>query len=164
MFEIQKFSQGESISNPQIAIAAALKLSSEVATVWASGDVQYKERLQKLVFPQGIIYDRKNRAFRTPKVNSVFSLIASLSSVSGGSKNRQTADDGGLSNSVIPLVQNSNHFIEDLKKLADLSNDKLLKSQAEVNNQGVSPNTKYSTAQVIEQHHKTIKKRTGFRM
>lgn len=35
----------------------------------------YKQ-LQKLVFPEGIVYDREKREFRTPKMNLIFQLIA----------------------------------------------------------------------------------------
>ena len=46
--------------------------------LWASSPVKEKERLQKLVFPEGIIYDKEKGAFRTGRVNSVFELIAGL--------------------------------------------------------------------------------------
>ena len=38
----------------------------------ASSPVGTKEELQKLIFPEGIIYSKKNEAFRTEKVNSFF--------------------------------------------------------------------------------------------
>ena len=52
---------------------------------------------------------------------------------------------------VIPMVQNSNHFIECLKKPADLNNNKELQTLVEANSVKASPNTKYCTAQIIEQ-------------
>ncbi len=67
---------GAGISNPSEAIAKALDLSLELATTWTSSDVAAKERLQKLVFPEGIAYDKKTGAFRTTRVNAVFELIA----------------------------------------------------------------------------------------
>ncbi len=84
--EVQIGKSAKSISNPSEAIAKALKLSSEVATVWSSGEIGFKEKLQKLIFPKGIVYDRKIGAFRTPEVNSVFALIASLSGFSDRAK------------------------------------------------------------------------------
>ncbi|HRH64104.1 MAG TPA: recombinase family protein, partial [Bacteroidia bacterium] len=36
-------------------------------------------KLQKLIFPEGLIYDKENGAFRTPKINSVIAEIARLS-------------------------------------------------------------------------------------
>ena len=51
------------------------------------------------------------------------------------------------------MVQNSNHFMEDLKKMADLNNNKELQTLVEVNSGSASPKTKYCTAQLIEQHN-----------
>lgn len=42
-----------------------------------------KEKLQNLVFPEGIVYDKVKKVFRTNSVNSVFSLIAELTHDSG---------------------------------------------------------------------------------
>ena len=67
------------------------------------------------------------------------------------------ANRGYKNRSVIPMVQNSNHFIADLKKLADLNNNKELKTLAEANSVIASPNTKYCTVQIIEQHNKNHK-------
>ena len=76
--ELEKCSK--SISNPEEVIDNALSMSSKLATVWRSSDTGVKEKLQNLVFPNGIIYDRKNESFRTPKVKYIFSRIAHLSS------------------------------------------------------------------------------------
>lgn len=91
---------GNGISNPEKAIEKALQLSTELATVWASSDYSRKEKLQKLIFPEGIYYNRENGAFRTTKMNSVFSLIASLSSNSGENKIGQNGVNSALSYSV----------------------------------------------------------------
>ena len=65
--------------------------------IWSSGNVAQKEKLQKLIFPDGITYDRKNGAFRTEKVNEVFSCIAYLNSVSTENKKGQINDNIDLS-------------------------------------------------------------------
>mgnify|MGYP007010093855 CR=1 FL=1 len=56
----------------------AISLSPKLAMVWRSSETGAKEKLQTLVFPNGIIYDRQNEAFRTHKVNYIFSRIAHL--------------------------------------------------------------------------------------
>ncbi len=81
---------GNGISNPLEAIEKAIRISTELNTTWASSDVNGKEKLQKLLFPDGIVYDREKGAFRTEKVNSVFELIASLQSDSGENNKGQT--------------------------------------------------------------------------
>ncbi|MFY0254806.1 hypothetical protein ACDQ55_12715 [Chitinophaga sp. 30R24] len=52
----------------------------------AFSDAGMKEKLQKLIFSEGIGYDRKNEVFRTGKVNEVFALIASLSGNTGSNE------------------------------------------------------------------------------
>jgi site-specific DNA recombinase len=88
------------ISNPMAAIEKAIGLSVELATEWASGDIDHKNKLQKLVFPEGIVYDKKKGVFRTERVNSIFVEIARLTSVSGKNERRQTGVDSRLSPSV----------------------------------------------------------------
>ena len=54
------------------------RLIAETRPLLASSEVKDKERLQKLVFPDGIIYGKENGSFRTERVNSAFELMASL--------------------------------------------------------------------------------------
>ena len=67
------------ISNLENYLANALTLSSKLSVVWSSSPVGIKEKLQKLIFPQGIYYNRQKGVFRTEKVNSIFAAIAALS-------------------------------------------------------------------------------------
>ncbi len=64
------------ISNLKKSIEEGITFSSKLTTVWTSSPISTKEKLQKLLFPEGIIYSKKNEGFRTEKVNSFFSLIA----------------------------------------------------------------------------------------
>lgn len=57
----------------------AIEISAKLNTIWDSGDVKQKERLQKLVFPKGIIYDRISGVVRTEKVNPIFAAISTIS-------------------------------------------------------------------------------------
>ena len=84
-------------SNYVETLSKTLQFSLKLPVIWSSGNVAQKEKLQKLIFPDGITYDRKNGAFRTPKVNEVFSCIADLNSVSTENKKGQTNDKIDLS-------------------------------------------------------------------
>ena len=68
-----------SSSNLQIVIDKALKISSNLSELWTSGDLTQKKKLQNLVFPSGIGYDKLNGKVLTKKVNSIFSSIPLLS-------------------------------------------------------------------------------------
>lgn len=52
----------------------------------ANSLIGVKERLQKLVFPEGLAYDREKGAFRTPKVNLIFRTIDCFTNGKGGNK------------------------------------------------------------------------------
>jgi len=123
-----------------------------------------KSRRLGLIFPEKLVFEEEH--YRTTKANEVTTLMFQIIHKLTGKKNGTSQDFSNLSHKVIPMVQNSNHFIEDLKKLADLNNSKLLKSLSEVNSKDASPNTRYCTAQIIEQHRQDNKKqkKRGFRI
>ena len=41
--------------------------------------LHFKQRIQKLVFPKGIVINPKNRKYQTKKVNTIFELSSCLS-------------------------------------------------------------------------------------
>ncbi|KAA1242443.1 recombinase family protein [Aquimarina sp. RZ0] len=66
-------------SNLEKSIDSALQYSLNLPSLWESGDIQTKRALQYMIFPDGILYDFKNDAFRTPRVNLIFDSISLLS-------------------------------------------------------------------------------------
>ena len=66
-------------SNLQIAIDKALKMSSNLTELWVSGDLHQKKKIQSLVFPSGIGYDKLKGKVQTKRVSSIFSAIPVLS-------------------------------------------------------------------------------------
>ena len=75
--ELEKLSQ--KLSNPKDLINFTCRLASKLSTIWDLSDYYQKQRLQYLIFPEGITYDITIEHYRTPKVNSVFAAIADLS-------------------------------------------------------------------------------------
>jgi site-specific DNA recombinase len=73
--ESNLFSSTISSSNLQIAIDKALKMSSNLSELWVSGDLSQKKKIQSLVFPSGIGYDKLKGKVQTKRVNSIFSAI-----------------------------------------------------------------------------------------
>lgn len=69
----------ERVSNLDLCIQQAIDLATKLARVWDLSDYNGKQQLQFLLFPDGMYYNRKTEGCRTPKVNSVFSYISSLS-------------------------------------------------------------------------------------
>jgi site-specific DNA recombinase len=67
-----------SSSNLIKAIEKALKMSSNLSDLWVSGDLKQKGRIQNLVFPSGIGYNKLNGGVQTKRVNAIFSSIPLL--------------------------------------------------------------------------------------
>ncbi len=74
--EIDKCECG--ISNLKEMLKNALNLCLNLATVWRKGSIGIEEKLQKLLFPEGLAYDKEIRAFRTQTPNSIIAAIARL--------------------------------------------------------------------------------------
>lgn len=53
----------------------ALKISCKLGGFWNDFDIVKKEKLQNLVFPEGVFYDQKIEGYRTPKHNAFLHLI-----------------------------------------------------------------------------------------
>lgn len=51
---------------------------TNLPSLWTSSSYMGKLELQELLFPKGILYDRKNNCFRTPEINSVAVLMSQI--------------------------------------------------------------------------------------
>jgi len=89
-------------SNHVDFIDSALKMATKVAPVWASSDFSTKERLQKLLYPEGITYDAKKGRFRTSRSNEFFQLIAGMTGGTSENKKRTNLPNVDLSSQVGP--------------------------------------------------------------
>ena len=79
---------GEKIksSNLEKCIEFTTNLSSKLHNTWELGNSLEKMKFQNMVFPSGISLDPENKRVQTPRINSFFSLINSLSEFSKNKK------------------------------------------------------------------------------
>ena len=103
-----------SSSNLEKAINKALKISSELGKLWSNGGLPQKKKIQDLVFPSGIGYDKSNNRVQTKRVNSIFKLIPSISDDLKKIKSGEKVDLNQFSARVTSKGSCSN-FLEDLK-------------------------------------------------
>ena len=80
-FEITKQIENCSVSssNHKNTLKKALEFACNPLKVWQSGSIGVKEKLQKMLFPEGLAYDKEIGAFRTNTINSLIAVIARLS-------------------------------------------------------------------------------------
>ena len=65
-------------SNLAKCAEAACQIASNFHNLWVSSKAEMKKRLQFLLFPEGIFYDKKNDECRTGRMNTVFTVIRSI--------------------------------------------------------------------------------------
>jgi site-specific DNA recombinase len=94
-------SKGLDGSNLETAVEKCLSIAQNISQAWVSADYQSKQRLQKLVFPDGILYNKEKGVVRTPRVNSLFAAIPLLTKVSD-EKEKGDSSKNRLQSSKVP--------------------------------------------------------------
>jgi site-specific DNA recombinase len=79
----------EGESNLKKCFHALMSVAPKLSTGWVSREISTKEKLQKVVFPKGIIFNFQNQTFQTISVNEAFEAIEGVNSVSGDDKQKQ---------------------------------------------------------------------------
>jgi hypothetical protein len=59
-------------------ISQSLKKLENISKIWGSRDFINKQRLQYLVFPMGILYNKEKSTYRTEQINPLFAEIPPL--------------------------------------------------------------------------------------
>ena len=67
------------LSNEKKYIADVIAMSCKLGTLWQEGDFRTRQKLQKLVYPDGILYDKHLGCYRTENENEVFRIFRSIS-------------------------------------------------------------------------------------
>ncbi|MDQ3846109.1 MAG: septation ring formation regulator EzrA [Bacteroidota bacterium] len=113
--ELAKASTG--VSNPELCVDFAVTYSLKLASTWRSAGYSDKQKLQFLLFPEGIFYNRAEDRCRTDNVNPAFGYIADLERLSEKNKSRTTLKNLERAAWVAPRVENSNLILQDLRDL-----------------------------------------------
>jgi site-specific DNA recombinase len=74
------------ISNRDEVINKCVSISNNMSKYWASGDINTKLRIQKTIFPSGLVIDAKNRQYLTKEVNAIFERIPDFTRDTEGQK------------------------------------------------------------------------------
>ena len=91
----------KSISNFAERVDKAVDFSCNIHNYWMLANVDNKKRIQKLVFPNGLILDAKNRQYLTSKVNELFVVNTSFSNEYMGKEKGLITDKSEKSSTVV---------------------------------------------------------------
>jgi DNA invertase Pin-like site-specific DNA recombinase len=86
--EIQKELSNTTLNSSNLSkvIDFATNICSNLLKMWEKGDLHTKRAFQEMLFPEGIIYNRKHDRVRTPRINTFFSPIPELARLLKGNK------------------------------------------------------------------------------
>ena len=89
MFEVEnllaKIKSGN--SNLEKGLKLVVKYCQNPLLWWENASIGQRMIFQNILFPEGIIYDRKNDRFQTPRTNTYFEPIPRLTDELRGKKN-----------------------------------------------------------------------------
>ena len=101
-------------------ISVALKKLQNLDTVWANGEYETKKRIQKLLFPEGIVVDAEKKLLRTDNINYLFRVIANIS-VSSKHKKKQTFNENIEKSALVAQDrENTNRLINEIQLFYDV--------------------------------------------
>ena len=80
-------------SNLNQGVKKSLSISENFCQLWVSSAYHEIQKLQYLVFPEGMSYDKENKVVLTNKINSIFSEIALQQSALEVNKNGNLLED-----------------------------------------------------------------------
>lgn len=66
-------------SNFSNTVESAVAIACQLKSLWSNGNFETRQEVQKMAFPDGIVWDRENCNYLTPKENSALALFRSIS-------------------------------------------------------------------------------------
>ena len=91
---------GKNLSNMMNYINQTIEISCKLGSLWNDSDFSNRQKIQNLVYPSGIYFDKKNDDYRTENENEVFKIFRRFTAVCEGEKEKATTDFARLSPSV----------------------------------------------------------------
>jgi hypothetical protein len=82
----------------------SVKTAANLAELWLSGDYMERKLLQDILFPEGVVYDKKNDLLRASRVNAVMSLIRDISDFLDNKKGDDSSENFAMSPVVVPAA------------------------------------------------------------
>ena len=68
----------ENLSNQQKFINKVIATTSKLGDLWRNGNFRERQKIQNLVYPDGIFYDKDSEDYRTDSVNPALEILGQL--------------------------------------------------------------------------------------
>lgn len=102
--ELEKLLPATEINSSNLIqiVNKGLEIAGNLSETWALSRFDDKRKLQSLVFPEGILYNKQKDIVRTPRINSIFAPIPILSGILKNNKKGQLHKSDLNSHLVVP--------------------------------------------------------------
>lgn len=77
------------LSNPENLVEKSLNSLENISKIWGSVEYRDKQKLQKTIFPKGILYNKEKHDYLTPEVNSFLVVSNYISNNYEGNKKEE---------------------------------------------------------------------------
>ena len=78
-FTLEMQGWNEKLSNCSKKVSTVIVIASKISSLWSAGNFDIKCRIQNLVFPEGLYWDKRISDYRTPKTSEFFDLMSRFS-------------------------------------------------------------------------------------
>jgi len=95
----------ENLSNLDAQIPIIIATACKLGTLWHDGDLETKRKIQKLVYPSGVFWDKENRCYRTENRNKFFDILDRYSMSYGNKKGTSSNEDVPLCGLWVPTKE-----------------------------------------------------------
>ena len=89
--EIEKCN--DNLSNLEAQIPVVISTACKLGTLWHDGNLETKRKIQNLVYPNGIYWDKTKRCYRTQNRNKFFDILDRYSISYGKEKGTSSDED-----------------------------------------------------------------------
>lgn len=103
-----------------MAVKKMLAIAENISQTWVLADYDEKQKLQYLIFPEGILYNKEKDRVRTKRVNSLFAEISLLTRDVEEKKKGNSKKNCPTPYSVPHIGELSNQYKADLELLYKL--------------------------------------------
>lgn len=108
------------VSNPTKQAKILADKLCKMGEVWSEGSIADKNKVQRVVFPEGVSYIKEKREYRTPRVNSIMELISANRSFKTTNAELFNKENPGIMYHSSPMVTSIEPFLNDVQLLLSL--------------------------------------------
>ena len=98
---------------------------SNIGDYWQRGDYVFRQKLQKIMFPEGVSFDKNTGDYRTFSANPVAELIACIVATYTNGQTKSDLDFSSKSLDVEKQHELSNKYVKDYQAIVRFIDDSI---------------------------------------